>query len=112
MILENITFDVPTSLVLKKVDFFTTYSSAFQSLFSKQWKQEDMYGYSDKYLIVIKYWAMFALCVVIKDKISTSGDSSFTTYNNLYDLTTIAKSLQLEGIDITKTYHVFNLFGY
>lgn len=112
MILDNITFDVPATLLNLKVEFLSAFNIDMQTLFAKQLKQEKLQGFGTNSLSLITYWAVFSLCVIIKHETVVTTDVAYTTYNALYDLDTIANNLQKVNIDITKVYAIFDLFGY
>lgn len=112
MITDNVSFDFCLALSAKRNDFISLYGTDMNLLISKQYNEENLKGYSDKPLLLIRYWALFLLCTIITHNIVISGDSDYDTYNAIYDLDTMSISLQKENIDITKAYKVFSLFGY
>lgn len=112
MILENIRFDVASTLSSARTAMLVAYGNDMIALGVKQDLQEKLRGYSDAPLSLINYWAVFALCVIIKHKVTISGDSDFATYDALYNLSELAITLQKLNIDITVYYTIFSLFGY
>lgn len=112
MILDNIHFDFPTSVATQKQEFLTAFNTSTLALFAKQLKQEKLRGYSISPLYLINYWAIFALCVIIKHESTINNITSYSYYKDLYNLDVIALNLQKVEIDITKVYAIFDLFGY
>lgn len=112
MLLDNITFDLNADMIAFRALLITEYATDMESLLALQVSEENITGYSNKPLVLMKYWAVFALCAIINYEVEVTGVSDIDVYDEKYDLTTLGLTLQESKIDITKFYEMFGLFGY
>lgn len=112
MLLDNLNFDLTSNLVPFRTLLISEYGTDMEDLLVLQVSEENITGYSNKPLELIKYWATFSLCAIIKYEVVTTGVSDIEVYDEKYNLITLGLTLQQSKIDITKFYEMFELFGY
>jgi hypothetical protein len=89
--------------------YYMIYKTAIQALIDKQIEKENIYNKSTYYNVINQYTYAFQFVVLIYLEYKRGLETSWSYYENKYDIETIDKKLQCSGIDIYKLFEIFGL---